>query len=131
MEKETELSYATKMKGKKGVIRIIKALGYSIDGLRAAYTEAGFRQLLIIHFVLFLIILFYIQSIAIKMILLFASFFSLIVELFNTAIEAAVDHTSEYQHPLAKRAKDVGSAAQYLSLIMCAILWIMAIVTHQ
>ena len=61
------------------------------------------------------------------MLLIMASFISLITELFNTAIEAAVDHTSLAQHPLAKRAKDVGSVAQMLALLMLAILWAMAL----
>ena len=61
------------------------------------------------------------------MLLIMASFISLITELFNTAIEAAVDHTSLAQHPLAKRAKDVGSAAQMLALLLLAILWVMAL----
>lgn len=127
MDKKTEQAYAEQMKGKTGIRRIINAFFYSLDGIRAACTEAGFRQLLFIHSILFTIALFYISPTAIKMVLIFASFVSLIVELFNTGIEAAVDHTSLNKHPLAKRAKDVGSAAQYLSLLMCAILWGIAI----
>ena len=52
------------------------------------------------------------------MVLVVASFISLITELFNTAIEAAVDHTSTEKHELAKRAKDAGSAAQLIALLM-------------
>ncbi len=53
--------------------------------------------------------------------------FSLIVELFNTGIEASVDHTSTQQHPLAKIVKDMVSAAQFLSLMLLFILWVMAL----
>jgi diacylglycerol kinase len=61
------------------------------------------------------------------MLLVFASGLSLVVELLNTALEAAVDHTSLEIHPLAKRAKDAGSAAQYTCLTFIAILWGMAV----
>ncbi len=61
------------------------------------------------------------------MMLMAASFLSLIVELINTGIEASVDHTSLEQHPLAKIAKDVGSAAQFLALLLLFFLWIMAL----
>ena len=56
-----------------------------------------------------------------------ASGLSLVVELLNSALEAAVDHTSLEIHPLAKRAKDAGSAAQYTCLTFIAILWGMAV----
>ncbi|WP_430472122.1 diacylglycerol kinase [Wielerella bovis] len=116
------------MKGKRGVQRIINAASYSKDGLIAAYRhEAAFRQLIILHGVL-LIALWCCDFDGItRMILIAASFVSLITELFNTGIEAVVDYISLEKHPLAKRAKDVGSAAQMLALIMLAILWIMAL----
>ena len=69
-------------------------------------------------------------SLVVKMLLLFASFFSVVVELFNTGIEAAIDHTSTERHPLAKIAKDVGSAAQFLALTLLFLLWVMAIFLH-
>jgi len=76
---------------------------------------------------LFIAIIFIPFDISIKMMLIIASFLSLIVELFNTGIEASVDHTSTNQHPLAKIAKDVGSAAQFLSLSLLLILWLLAL----
>ncbi len=120
-------SFASEVKGKKGLARIIKATGYSIDGFRAAYRyEAAFRQVLWLNLILFVALIFIPFSINIKMVLVFASFLSLIVELINTGIEACVDHTSTEQHPLAKIAKDVGSAAQFLALLLLFILWLMA-----
>ncbi|MDO5059660.1 MAG: diacylglycerol kinase [Neisseria sp.] len=116
-------SYAEQVKGKTGLRRIINALGYSADGIKAACTEQGFRQLLWLHGALLAAVWFPPFSSAEKMVLVFASFFSIIVELLNTGLEAAVDHTSLERHPLAKRAKDVGSAAQYASLLMTAVLW--------
>ena len=68
-------------------------------------------------------------TISIKMLLVVASFLSLIVELINTGIEASVDHTSTAKHPLAKIAKDVGSAAQFLALLLLFILWMMALLS--
>jgi diacylglycerol kinase (ATP) len=53
----------------------------------------------------------------------------LIVELINTGIEASVDHTSTAKHPLAKIAKDVGSAAQFLALLLLFVLWSMALMS--
>ena len=121
-------SFASSAKGKTGFARIIKAAGYSADGFMAAYkNEAAFRQVLWLNLVLFALIVFMPFTISIKMLLLVASFLSLITELFNTGIEASIDHTSTEQHPLAKIAKDVGSAAQFLALTLLFILWVMAL----
>lgn len=121
-------SFANEVKGKKGLSRILKATGYSIDGFKAAYKyEAAFRQVTWLNFLLLIILIFMPFAIHIKMLLIIATFLSLIVELFNTGIEACVDHTSTNQHPLAKIAKDVGSAAQFLALLLLFILWVMAL----
>ncbi|MDO4696741.1 MAG: diacylglycerol kinase [Neisseria sp.] len=122
-----EGSFAAQMKGKTGLRRIINALGYSADGIKEAWTEQGFRQLAWLNGVLLAAAFFLPFETAVRMVLVFASFFSWIVELFNTGVEAAVDHTSVEKHPLAKRAKDVCSAAQYLCLLMIALLWCIAL----
>ena len=121
-------SYAADKKGKSGIKRIVNAFGYSKDGLAAAYRyESAFRQVLWLN--LTLIVLTFILNFdsATKMLLIIASFVSLITELFNTAVEAAVDHTSTEKHELAKRAKDAGSAAQLLALTMLGIVWAIAL----
>ena len=124
----TPNSYAGIAKGNKGLSRIAKATGYSIDGFKAAYKfEAAFRQVFWLNSVLFIAIILIPFDISIKMMLIITSFLSLIVELFNTGIEASVDHTSTNQHPLAKIAKDVGSAAQFLALLLLFVLWLMAL----
>ena len=124
----TPNSYASTAKGNKGLSRIAKATGYSIDGFKAAYKfEAAFRQVFWLNSVLFIAIILIPFDISIKMMLIITSFLSLIVELFNTGIEASVDHTSTNQHPLAKIAKDVGSAAQFLALLLLFVLWLMAL----
>ena len=121
-------SYAADKKGKSGIKRIVNAFGYSKDGFAAAYRyESAFRQVLWLN--LILIVLTFILNLdsATKMLLIIASFVSLITELFNTAVEAAVDHTSTEKHELAKRAKDAGSAAQLLALTMLGIVWAIAL----
>ena len=121
-------SSANLAKGNKGFSRIVKATGYSLDGFKAAYKyEAAFRQVFWLNIVLFIAIILIPFDISIKMMLIITSFLSLIVELFNTGIESSVDHTSTEQHPLAKIAKDVGSAAQFLALLLLLTLWVMAL----
>ncbi len=123
----SDKQFAESMKGQKGIARLIKACGYSKDGFIAAMTEPAFRQLVWLNGILLILLFFFNFGPVTKMILLMASFISLLTELLNTAIEAAVDHTSLAKHPLAKRAKDVGSAAQFLVLVMLGVLWGMAL----
>ena len=121
-------SYAQSAKGKTGFYRMIKAAGYSLDGFQAAYKfEAAFRQVVWLNVVLLAAVIMMPFTLGIKMTLVLASFLSLIVELINTGIEACVDHASTAKHPLAKIAKDVGSAAQFVSLCLLTILWLMAL----
>lgn len=121
-------SYAADKKGKSGIKRIINAFGYSKDGLAAAYRyESAFRQVLWLNLILIVLTFILNFDSATQMLLIIASFVSLITELFNTAVEAAVDHTSTEKHELAKRAKDAGSAAQLLALTMLGIVWAIAL----
>ena len=118
-------SYATGKKGKSGIRRIINAFGYSIDGIAAAYRyEAAFRQVLWLNVLLVCAAFFWVSETSLRQPLVIASFVSVIVELVNTAIEAAVDHTSTERHELAKRAKDAGSAAQLVAMLMLAAVWL-------
>ncbi|UOO80952.1 diacylglycerol kinase [Uruburuella testudinis] len=124
----TDNSYANQVKGKRGLRRIINAAGYSKDGFRAAYRyESAFRQLVWLNGTLMVLAFVFDFGPASRMMLISASFISLIVELINTAIEAAVDHTSTAKNELAKRAKDAGSAAQTLALVLLALLWLMSL----
>ena len=121
-------SYAADKKGKSGIKRIVNAFGYSKDGLAAAYRyESAFRQVLWLNLILIVLTFILNFDSTTKMLLIIASFVSLITELFNTAVEAAVDHTSTEKHELAKRAKDAGSAAQLLALTMLGIVWAIAL----
>lgn len=112
-------------KGKTGVRRLLNAFGYSLDGLRAAFRhEDAFRQLSLLALLLVPLALFVVEATPLARALLVASSIAtLIIELLNSAIEAAVDHTSLERHPLAKRAKDMGSAAQLLGLVNLLLVW--------
>ncbi|HDZ56220.1 MAG TPA: diacylglycerol kinase [Pseudomonas xinjiangensis] len=111
-------------KGVTGLRRIGRALGYSLDGLVVAYRgEAAFRQLVWLAVVLIPIAAFLPEPPIAKALLIGVVMVSLIVELLNSAIEAAIDRISLERHPLSKAAKDMGSAAQMLSLIMIGVVW--------
>lgn len=116
-------------KGKTGIRRLVNALGYSLDGLTSAWQlEAAFRQVLILAMVGISIAFYLPLEPWAKSLLILTHLIGVIVELINSAIEAAVDHTSLEQHPLAKRAKDLGSAAQLVSLTALALIWTFALV---
>lgn len=110
--------------GRSGVKRIIHTALYSRDGFVAAFrSEAAFRQLLALHGALILGA-FVLEINAVERAMLLAvCFMSLLVELLNSAIEAVVDRISLEIHPLSKRAKDMGSAAQAVALTMVATVW--------
>lgn len=111
-------------KGQTGLKRILNAAGYSLDGLRAAFTgEAAFRQLVLLNVVL-VPLAFWLEVSPVERALMIAvGLLSLIVELFNSAVEAAIDRISLDRHPLSKNAKDMGSAAQSVVLAMIALVW--------
>lgn len=111
-------------KGKTGLRRLINAFGYSMDGFKAAYQhEDAFRQEVWLALVL-IPLAFYLEAEALHRILMVGSvLLVMIVELLNSAVEAVVDRVSIERHALAKRAKDIGSAAVLLALINLAIVW--------
>jgi diacylglycerol kinase (ATP) len=111
-------------KGRTGLARIVAAAGYSRDGFIAAFKgEAAFRQLLLLHIVLIPLAFFCPVSRGERALMIAVCLLSLIVELFNSAIEAVVDRISDEYHPLSKNAKDMGSAAQLVALLMIAAVW--------
>ena len=121
-------SNASEKKGKTGIKRIINAYGYSKDGLKAAYRhESAFRQVCWLNLTLVILACIFDFDFSVRLLLITASFISLITELFNTAVEAAVDYTSTEKHELAKRAKDAGSAAQLAALVLLAVTWLSAL----
>ena len=119
-----------KPKKKTGLARIWAALFYSLDGLRfTALHEAAFMQEVMIVAVALIVMCFLPLPLMWKALLLFALLIILIVELLNSAIEAIVDMASPEYHPLAKRAKDAGSAAVLVSIVTAVLLWFGAILT--
>lgn len=109
---------------KRGLPRLIDAFGYSMKGFTAAWRyEESFRQELILV-VLLLPFAFWLASTAVELILLISSLFGvLIAELINSAIEAVVDRTGLELHELSGRAKDIGSAMVFLSILLAALIW--------
>jgi diacylglycerol kinase (ATP) len=111
-------------KGRTGLARIVAAARYSRDGLLATFRgEAAFRQLVALNVVLIPLAFFCPVSRGERALMIAACLLSLIVELFNSAIEAVVDRISAEHHPLSKNAKDMGSAAQLIALILIAAVW--------
>ncbi|SSV86150.1 diacylglycerol kinase [Acinetobacter pittii] len=112
-------------KGKSGLKRILNATGYSISGFKAAYkNEAAFRQIVLINIILIPASFFLDVSRSEHVLLIIVCLFAMIVELFNSAIEAVVDRVSLEKHQLSKNAKDMGSAAQFVALSIIAITWL-------
>ena len=111
-------------KGKTGLRRIVNAFSYSVDGLKAAYRcEDAFRQevwlaLLLIPASVLLPVPWLGRALMIGSVLLV-----LLVELLNSAIEAVVDRVGLENHRLAKRAKDIGSAAVLVALLNVLVIW--------
>ena len=109
---------------KTGIARIWAAFLYSLNGLRFAISnEAAFRQEACILVVLLVVLLFLPLSLLWKGLLFFATASVLVVELLNSAIETVVDLASPEYHELARRAKDLGSAAVLVSIVFAIILW--------
>lgn len=108
----------------KGIRRIIAAFGYSLAGLRATFVgEAAFRQELALAVVLIPLACVLEVTGLERAIMVASVILVLIVELVNTAIETLVERISPEIHPLSKKAKDVGSAAVLLALLLVAVVW--------
>jgi len=107
-----------------GIKRIVKAFGYSINGLKAAWRgEAAFRQeLLLLVALVPILVLVNLTSIE-RCLMVLVTLLVIIVELLNSGIEAVVDRIGTDHHPLSGQAKDMASAAVLLSLILCAYVW--------
>ena len=110
--------------GNTGITRIIKAFGFSMKGLKASWQhESAFRQEAILAVVMLPAAFWLARTPAELMLLIMTLFVVVITEVLNSAIEAVVDRVSDDHHQLAGRAKDMGSAAVFLSLTMTAVIW--------
>jgi diacylglycerol kinase (ATP) len=112
------------MKKLKGFRHFFHAFKWSVDGLISAFRgESAFRQELILAGLLIPLGLYLGNGGVEKTLLVFPVLLLLVVELINTAIESVVDRIGTEKHELSKRAKDIGSAAVFLSVILLLIMW--------
>jgi diacylglycerol kinase (ATP) len=118
-------------KGNKGITRAFRAAINSWNGLIYAYKEeSAFRQELALSLILIPLAI-YLPVTPVEKILLIASvILVLIIELLNSSVEAAIDRISFEVHDLSKRAKDFGSAAVMLALLLCAFTWVIILSEH-
>jgi diacylglycerol kinase (ATP) len=101
------------------------------EGLRSAWQhEDAFRQEVLVAAVAIPVALFLPADSLGKVLMIASILLVLIVELLNSALETAVDHTSMEQHPLAKRAKDIASAAVFLSIVNALVVWGLVLFVH-
>ena len=117
-------------KGRTGLRRLMNATRYSVEGFVSAYRhEDAFRQEVLIAALLIPLACWLDVSGVERALMIASVLLVLIVELINSAIEAAVDRVSFENHRLAKRAKDIGSAAVMLSLVNAGLVWLFIILS--
>jgi diacylglycerol kinase (ATP) len=112
-----------------GIKRIFSAHTFSMQGLKTCYqSEAAFRQEVWLSIIL-IPLAFYLRDEAIERVLLITPvFLVLIVEILNSALESVIDRISEEYHPLSGTAKDMGSAAVWLSLMLVVVIWLIILI---
>jgi diacylglycerol kinase (ATP) len=124
MEEVEQAKQVNPHKGKTGLRRVWNALFYSMDGFRAAFRhEDAFRQEVLLACLMIPFAVFLPASGVGKALMVGSVLLVLIVELLNSAVEATVDRISLENHLLAKRAKDLGSAAVFVSLVNVVVVW--------
>ena len=112
-----------------GFSRVIKATGYSLAGIKSAWKhEAAFRQEMATLSILLPVGLFLGQNSVEKVLLISSPMIVIVTELLNSAVEAVVDRTGIEYHPLAERAKDLGSAAVFVSIAIVIIIWALILI---
>ncbi|HEG4449117.1 diacylglycerol kinase [Aeromonas hydrophila] len=110
--------------GATGVTRIINATGYSMKGLKSAWiNEAAFRQELMLILLLMPLAFWIGDTLEQILLLVCISWLVVIVEVLNSAVEAVVDRIGSEHHELSGRAKDLGSAAVFIALVLNALVW--------
>lgn len=114
-----------------GIQRIVNAAGYSWQGLRAAWQhEAAFRQEAIAALVAIVVACWLDVDATSRVLMIGSVVLVIIVEILNSAIEAVVDRIGQERHPLAGRAKDMGSAAVLLAILLALFVWIALLWSH-
>ena len=131
LSKQAMTDPVSEFKSKSGLGRILPAMGYAVAGLKAATrSEHAFRQELVVVAIGTVAALVLPVSAYQKLLLIGVLIFVLIVELFNSAIEAVVDRISLERHPLSKNAKDMGSAAVMLAIFLAVATWAVVLFTR-
>jgi diacylglycerol kinase (ATP) len=116
-------------KGKTGIKRLANAFTYSVAGTLAAFKhEDAFRQEVILSVVLIPLAIYLGQTVIEQALMIASILLIIIVELLNSSVEATVDRISVKRHKLSKRAKDIGSAAVFFSLVNAAVIWFLILV---
>lgn len=127
MKPHTAQEATDAQKHRRGFARMRHAFGYSLAGLRAGWKETAFRQEATASAVMLPLALWVGQSWVEVVLLMGVVLIVMIVELLNSSIEAAIDRIGPEWHNLSKRAKDMGSAAVLLSLVLCVGAWAAAL----
>jgi diacylglycerol kinase (ATP) len=114
-----------------GLVRVWRAFGNSAKGFHGAFAEeAAFRQELALAVILFPLGIWLGESGVERALLVGPIFVVLIVELLNSAVEAAIDRIGLERHPLSGLAKDIGSAAVFTSFALLAVVWLLVLLDH-
>lgn len=114
-----------------GIIRVVYATYYSLNGLREAFkSEAAIRQEIVAMLVLIPVACWLDVSMVERILLIMSLFIVLIAELLNTAVEKLCDHVSTDIHDLIGKAKDIGSAAVFVSLLLATTTWTAILVSR-
>ena len=125
MESESEHA----KEGGRGPVHLLRAFGYSMAGLRAAFVhESAFRQELFLCAVAIPLGLWLGDSAVDRVLLVGSLLLVLALELLNTAIESAIDLISPGRHELARRSKDAGSASVFVSLVLAGFVWLQIVI---
>ena len=116
---------------KKGLVRIFNAYKYSMKGFKAGLeNEAAIRQEFVLAIILTIVACLFFNNDVVKLILLIAMpWLTVVAELLNSAVEAVVDRIGTEYHELSGRAKDLGSAAVFVMLILTLVTWILIVLT--
>jgi diacylglycerol kinase (ATP) len=119
----------SKTEGETWIIHVFRAAGYSMAGIKAGWKcEMAFRMECVIAVLLTPVALFLPVGLLLKVLIISSMLLVLVTELLNSAMEWVVDYISTDHHPLAKRAKDMGSAAVFFALINSGVFWATAFI---
>jgi diacylglycerol kinase (ATP) len=128
---DSEAPLESPFKGKKGLTRAFRALSHSTSGLKHAWRhESAFRQEVVLAAILIPIAAWAPVAPLERALMIGVVLLVLVVELLNSSVETAIDRISLDHHELSGRAKDIGSAAVFVSLILCVTVWALILLPH-